>query len=469
MAAVVDRATGLAGQQLTMLRVLGKAGIIKVYPAHRLLQTAAVLARWGTGPAGGFTAMAILEPDRVGIVDEVGELTFAEMRRRSNALARSLRERGVGPDGGIAVMCRNHRGFVEATIAAAKLGADVVYLNTSFSGPQLVDVLDRENPRLVVHDEEFADVLSGAAGLERVIGWSEDRGPAGREGHVGVTLEELITAGDETDLSAPARSSRIVILTSGTTGSPKGASRGDTGVESGVALLSRLPLRSGWRTHVAAPLFHTWGWAHLALAMLLGSTLVLTRRFDPETCLRTVTEGGCDSLVVIPVMMQRILQLPRETLSSYDLSRVKVVAASGSALPGDLGTAWMDRFGDTLYNVYGSTEVAYATVADPVDLREAPSNGRAAAVRDGGEDPRRGRRRGPPRRVWPDLRGQQHAVRRLHRRRQQGCRGRPHVDRRRRPLRRRRPAPGGGPRRRDDRLRRGERVPPGGRGLPEPA
>jgi fatty-acyl-CoA synthase len=106
--------------------------------------------------------------------------------------------------------------------------------------------------------------------------------------------------------------------------------------------------------------------------MLLGSTLVLRRRFDPEQCLRTLVEERCDSFVVIPVMLQRILRLPHDTLDSYDLSGVKVVAASGSALPGDLAAGWMDRFGDHLYSVYGSTEVAYATIATPRDLREVP-------------------------------------------------------------------------------------------------
>jgi fatty-acyl-CoA synthase len=106
--------------------------------------------------------------------------------------------------------------------------------------------------------------------------------------------------------------------------------------------------------------------------MLLGSTVVLRRKFDPESCLRTLVEEDCDSLVVIPVMLQRIMQLPQQTLDSYDLSKVKVVAASGSALPGDLGTEWMDQFGDNLFNIYGSTEVAYATIANPADLREAP-------------------------------------------------------------------------------------------------
>jgi acyl-CoA synthetase (AMP-forming)/AMP-acid ligase II len=105
---------------------------------------------------------------------------------------------------------------------------------------------------------------------------------------------------------------------------------------------------------------------------VLGSTLVLRRTFDPEQCLRTLTEEDCDALVVVPVMLQRIMALPQAVRDSYDLSGVEVVAASGSALPGDLASDWMDQFGDHLYNTYGSTEVAYATIATPHDLREAP-------------------------------------------------------------------------------------------------
>ena len=71
-------------------------------------------------------------------------------------------------------------------------------------------------------------------------------------------------------------------------------------------------------------------------------------------------------------MMQRILQLPEETLAKYELAQLRVTAASGSALPGQLAEKWMDHFGDNLYNLYGSTEVAWATIATPEDLRAAP-------------------------------------------------------------------------------------------------
>ncbi|MGZ5418353.1 MAG: AMP-binding protein [Nocardioides sp.] len=362
---IARKAVTLAGQYATMAKVLGQSGIIRPYPPQVLFRMGRTLLQWGTGPAGGFTTLAQRAPHRVGLVDELGELTFLEMHQRSNALANSLRKHGVGPGHGVAIMCRNHRGFVDASIAAAKLGADMLYLNTAFAAPQLADVLEREKPAVVVHDEEFTELLEASDAAEKILAWTDSdiEGP---------TLERLIQEGSTTDLTPPDQPSRVIILTSGTTGTPKGAPRSEAGIDAAVALLSRLPLRHGWRTHIAAPLFHTWGWAHWALSMLLGSTVVLHRKFDPETCLKTVAEEKCDSLVVIPVMLQRMLQLPKDKLDSCDLSHVKIVAASGSALPGDLGTHWMDQFGDTLYNIYGSTEVAYATIASPRDLREAP-------------------------------------------------------------------------------------------------
>jgi acyl-CoA synthetase (AMP-forming)/AMP-acid ligase II len=362
--ALAARASGVA----TTIGVLGRAGVIRPYGPRTLADIGRVVLRWGTGPAGGFATLAARAPHQVGVVDELGELTWGELHRRSNSLARALSERGVREGDSVAVMCRNHRGFIDASIAVAKLGADILYLNTAFAGPQLVDVLEREAPSMVIHDEEFTALLAGARVGRRVLAWT-DGDPGSEE-----TLERLVSSHDEGDLHPPQRHARIVILTSGTTGTPKGAPRKEAGIDAAVSLLSRMPLRAGWRTHIAAPLFHTWGFAHLALAMLLGSTVVLRRTFDPETALRTTQDERCQSMVVIPVMLQRMLALDPEVLDGIDLSRVEVVASSGSALPATLARAWMDRFGDNLYNIYGSTEVAYASIATPEDLRADPTS-----------------------------------------------------------------------------------------------
>jgi fatty-acyl-CoA synthase len=264
-------------------------------------------------------------------------------------------------------MCRNHRGFIEATLACAKLGASALYLNTMFAGPQLVEVTRREGPKALVYDEEFTELLEGVdESVARVVGWSE--GETGK-----VTLEKLIAGGDESNLKPPPDKPRFVILTSGTTGTPKGAQRSSPdGLGALTALIDKIPFRSRETMMIAAPLFHSWGFSHFVMSLPTASTIVLRRRFDPEDTLRAVQESRAEVLVAVPVMIQRILRLPEETLASYDLSSLRIASISGSALPGELAIEWMDRFGDNVYNLYGSTEVAYATVATPEDLRAAP-------------------------------------------------------------------------------------------------
>jgi fatty-acyl-CoA synthase len=265
-------------------------------------------------------------------------------------------------------MCRNHRGFVEATLASAKLGASALYLNTMFAGPQLAEVMRREGPLVLVHDEEFTGLLEGVdPGVERVVAWADGEPDA-------PTIDSLIAANDESNLKPPSDKARFIILTSGTTGTPKGAQRSSPeGLLPLAALIDKIPYRSRETMMVAAPLFHSWGFFHFgAVGMATASTLVLRRRFDPEDTLRAIEEHRAQVLVVVPVMIQRILQLPDEVLARHDLSSLRISSLSGSALPGELAIAWMDRFGDSIYNLYGSTEVAYATVATPEDLRAAP-------------------------------------------------------------------------------------------------
>ena len=368
------QAVAVVSDQAVKAKVLLRSGIVKPYGPRKLARLLMTLRTWGVGPAGGFASLAVRDPDGVGVVDELGELTWQQVMDRATALADSLREMGVDGDEGVAVMARNHRFFIDALVATGLLGGDILFLNTAFSSPQLVEVMDREGPKVLIYDEEFAELVEDVdSSIKRVVAWVEDD-DENKDPEADVpTIETLIEKGNaQASFTPPERETKIIILTSGTTGTPKGAPRNDAGVDAAVSLMSRMPLKRGWTCHIAAPLFHTWGFAHMALAMLLGSKIVLRRRFNPETCLETLKEHEVDSLVVIPVMMQRILKLDREVLDKYDFPHLKVVAASGSALPGNLAQEWMDTFGDNLYNTYGSTEVAYATIATPQDLREAP-------------------------------------------------------------------------------------------------
>ncbi|TMM16225.1 MAG: acyl-CoA synthetase [Actinobacteria bacterium] len=358
-----------AKYKLQVARTLLDTGMIRPVRPDKALRSLAALHRWGATPAAAYAGSAIRYPDQPALVDDRGTLTFGEVQRRTNALARALGEHGISEQDGVAIMCRNHRGFIEATVACSKLGASALYLNTAFAGPQIADVLTREDPVAVIYDEEFAELVrEGAANRMRFIAWSE---PGAR--HAEPVLEELIARSADSDVRAPAQTGRVVILTSGTTGQPKGAARAqpDT-LEPAAALFSKIPLRARETTMIAAPMFHSWGFAHFTLALPLSSTLVLRRKFDPEETLRAVSQQRTSALALVPVMLQRLLELGEQVLARYDTHSLRVIALSGSALPGELATRAMDVFGDVLYNLYGSTEVAWATIATPADLRAAP-------------------------------------------------------------------------------------------------
>jgi fatty-acyl-CoA synthase len=348
-------------------RMLVASGMLRPLGPRKIAGTAAALRRWGPTLAAGYAISAVQQPAGVAIVDEAGSLTFADMHRRTNALARAWSQAGIGPGDGVAILCRNHRGLVEATVACAKLGADALFLNTAFAGPQAAAVCERERPRAIVYDEDLADVAREAArGRLSYVSWTD--GSAG-----GARVEQLIETGDPADLPVPASRGRVVILTSGTTGAPKGATRRQpASLDPAAALLASIPLRARERTLIAVPMFHSWGFAHLVLAIALGSTLVLRRKFDAEATLQALDDHGASALIVVPVMLQRMLELGEKRIARHDLGALRVIAASGSALPGELATRVMDVFGDVLYNLYGSTEVAWATVAGPQDLRAAP-------------------------------------------------------------------------------------------------
>jgi acyl-CoA synthetase (AMP-forming)/AMP-acid ligase II len=405
--------------RIEVARTLLGTGMIRVEPPDRAVRALRVLRRWGSGSAAAYAISAIRYPERLAIVDERGTLTFAEVDARTNALARALREAGVGELDGVAIMCRNHRGFVEAMVACSKLGAGTLFLNTAFAGPQIADVLRREQPVALIYDEEFEGLVrEGSRGMRRFVSWCEpidgDARPPGSHppgahppsvarGEVGTSgesadggwsrdprIEDLIAKGDTTPLDPPTEKGRVVILTSGTTGAPKGAKRKPPdSLESAAALFSKIPLRARETTVIAAPIFHSWGWAHFTLSLPLASTLVLRRRFDPELTLHDVARHRATALAVVPVMLQRIMDLPAQTIARYDLRSLRIVAASGSVLPGELATRAMDALGDVLYNLYGSTEVAWATIATPEDLRAAsgtagrPPLGTVVKVLDG--------------------------------------------------------------------------------------
>ena len=338
---------------------LTRRGLLTPGRPIRVVSQLNALRRWGWSLAGELRQAAARDPGRVAVVDERGAtMTYQELLERSERLARSLRSHlGVQAGDRVGVLCRNHHGLIEAIVAAMLLGADAVLVNTGLSAAQLNTVAEEQGLRVLVHDGEFTD---------RVLGLPAEVHRVDERRH-----EELIAAavpGEQ--LQPPERDGRTIVLTSGTTGAPKGARRPTPhGFGPLVSIIDRIPLHARNTTMIAAPIFHTWGYAALQVSFALRATVVLHRRFDPAATLTALVAQRCDAMFAVPVMLQRLMEveppLPRPPL--------KVVAVSGSALPGNLATAFMDRYGDVLYNLYGSTEVSWASIAGPRELRAAPT------------------------------------------------------------------------------------------------
>ncbi|MCR5979817.1 bile acid CoA ligase [Gordonia jinghuaiqii] len=355
-----------------LVRTLVRSGFLGSLRIDRYIRMGLNLRRHGgASPVSGIGLAAARDPKGLALIDEAGDLTWGELDARCDALAVGLGELPGRPVTTVAILCRNHRGLIEALAATSRLGADAVLLNTGFAGPQLADVLEREQADVLIADDEFEAIIEPAAqrlpDLRRIHAWTEG------DAVDGDTVDSLIAAHAGARPARPERAGRIVLLTSGTTGAPKGARRGgSTDIASLAAMLDRIPWRAGESTVIAAPIFHAWGFGQVAIAATLTCTMIMRRRFDPEATLDLVREHGATGLAVVPVMLERITDLPAETLDAHPMPTLRFATASGSRMRTDALLSFLDRYGDVVYNSYNATEAGLISTATPQDLRIAP-------------------------------------------------------------------------------------------------
>jgi acyl-CoA synthetase (AMP-forming)/AMP-acid ligase II/NAD(P)-dependent dehydrogenase (short-subunit alcohol dehydrogenase family) len=350
----------------SLRRALRKVGLMTRDPRTLARMARAILLEGGR-PSSLCALAAARTPHHPAVADDDGMVTYEELHLRVRKLAAALRGRyDVGPTRGLAVMCRNHRAFIEVLLAGSAAGADVVLLNTDFPGPQLAQALAHHRLGCVVHDPEFGPAVrqSGYAGDRVVTGTSEDE----------LSVDDLIRSAGR-GRRPRGRQGRIVILTSGTTGVPRGAGRTPRyRALAGplITLLTKTPVRVGTVVLISTPLFHGFGLAYLAQSLLLGATIVVRRRPTPEELLAAVARHRVEVLVAVPTTLKRLLDLPEPARAAHDLSSLKAVLSSGAPLGGDLGTRFMAAFGPCLYNLYGSSETGFGAIATPADLAAAP-------------------------------------------------------------------------------------------------
>ena len=360
--------------ELHYVRKMFEAGALKLESPQAMAAMAADIARWGEiGMIPSVNARRT--PHRVAVIDDEGAMTFRELDDSVNAAANRLLVMGVTGGDGVAILARNHRWFLVANYACARVGARTILLNTEFSGRQIADVADREGARLLIYDDEYTQAVSQAdfeLGKLRACGHSPE--PDAPSGNTDETLAEVVARSSKEPAPKATKHSTLIILTSGTTGTPKGATRSQLPTLAPIGgVLSHVPFKSGEVTCLPAPMFHALGYLHATLAMTLGSTLILRRKFRPPTVVDDIEKHRATALVVVPVMLSRILDALDSMDRSPDLSSLRIVFVSGSQLGAELATRATKRLGPVIYNLYGSTEVAYATIARPQDLEMNPA------------------------------------------------------------------------------------------------
>jgi acyl-CoA synthetase (AMP-forming)/AMP-acid ligase II len=372
----LDRITNTVGLVATMRR----AGLIAPMRPDKYVRIAAAMRRENMAATSGFASAAQRCPDRPGLVDELGTLTWKQLDERADALGAALQNLTKGQlksdvaapaaPKTIGIMCRNHRGFVDALVAANRIGSDVLLLNTSFAGPALAEVVAREDADAVIYDEEFTDTVDRALAdrpdATRIIAWTDT--PSAHD----VTVEKLIDAHEGREPKRATEKARTVLLTSGTTGTPKGAKLTGGDAFALKAILDRTPWRTEEAVVIVAPMFHAWGFSQLIFAASMACTIVTRRKFDPEATLELIDRHRATGLAVVPVMFDRIMDLPDDIRTRYSCKSLRFAAASGSRMRPDVVIAFMDQFGDVIVNNYNATEAGLIASATPEDLRAAP-------------------------------------------------------------------------------------------------
>ncbi len=355
--------------ELHYLRKIIESGAFRLEPPQNYAAMAADIRRWGE--FGMLPALnARRTPNRAALIDEEGALTYKELDDAAHAVANGLLAKGLRGGDGVAILARNHRWFCIAEFGCARVGARLILLNSEFSGPQIKEVAEREGAKLIIYDDEYTKAVSKAdppLGKLRALGVNPDAADSSTS--TDETLADLVAANSKTPAPKVTKHSSIIILTSGTTGTPKGANRSTPPTLAPVGgILSHVPFKAGEVTSLPSPMFHALGFLHATIAMFLGSTLVLRRRFKPPLVLEDIEKHKATALVVVPVMLSRMLDALEKMETKPDLSSLRIVFVSGSALGSELAERALKDLGPVVYNMYGSTEVSFATIAEPKHL-----------------------------------------------------------------------------------------------------
>jgi fatty-acyl-CoA synthase len=318
-------------------------------------------------------------PEKKAVIDDHDERTYGELRDRVCRFANGLRTRGGEYHDAVLLMMPNGISFLESLFGCT-IGSYTSVLTPYRSTPAELEYLaENSNARWIIANVQYANTVN-SANLPNIP--PERRIAVGGPAPEGWTTFDSIVEDGHAELPklSPSKVVHSIGYTSGTTGKPKGAKRNlsKAGLPTVLNFTQLVPFHHTDTHLVACPLYHAAGGGMAQVNLVLGATLVLQEKFRPEEWLALVEKYKVTSATLVPTMVHDLVTLPEEIFRKYDVSTMRVIMTSGAPLTLRQRELIRERFGDVLYDMYGSTEWGWLTVAQPMDHVERPGTlGRA--------------------------------------------------------------------------------------------
>ncbi len=323
-----------------------------------------------TGHADALGSKLAVVDDRPG--GGIRTRTFAELEAAANRLANGMRALGVTQGDKVLWCGQNSLPVVELTHATRKIGATAVPLNYRLADDEAAYVTDNSDSVLVVADAPYAPVFdrirSDTPQVREVLIFDGDPLPGQ------LRLDDILGDDHVPDHEGPPGAA--MIYTSGTTGRPKGVSRTGAGDPTQVA---RMVEHVGYRPDdvylTTGPLYHSGPGGFAGISALLGNTVVLQHKFDAVDWLRLVDTYGVSSTFSAPTPIRLVCNVDAEEFDRYDVSTMRIMIANAAPWSHALKLAYLERFPeDSLWEVYGSTEMGVNSILAPPDQRRKPGS-----------------------------------------------------------------------------------------------
>lgn len=315
-------------------------------------------------------------PDKKAVVSEYGERTFKELNENSNSYANFLTDKGLVAGDSVAIICKNRPEFLEALFGPIRVGLRITPINWHLTAEEICYIVENCEAKVVVCDALFTDFfIEIKQKLPDVLLLS-----VGGEDSLAIPFLNTIQKYDKSDISTPV-AGRSMLYTSGTTGRPKGVFRKENPPPSKTEQLTLETAAFDPELDFSicpGPAYHA---APLGLninpSLMAGVGVYLMDKWDAETMLSLISEYKCTHTHMVATMFHRILRLPNETRSKYDISSMRWILHGAAPCPVEVKQAMIDWMGPIVYEYYAATEGGGCFIQPEEWLKKPGSVGKA--------------------------------------------------------------------------------------------